>query len=107
MEMDRQDEQSGKLEEIHRRLQSAYCQFKTTNPDSSTAAHLDAVESGRQMDEIGDRLHCTYDSFKSSPYDSPLAANLVDQFENGDEHMFPDSKLGKLITQIFTYALCY
>lgn len=92
MEMDRQDKQSEKLEEIHQQLHSAYCQFKSTTQDSSTAAHLGEVENGRQMEEIGDRLRSTYCSFKSTSYDSPIAGNL-DQYENGDDHRLQDSKL--------------
>lgn len=112
MEMDRQDEQSGKLEEIHRRLPSAYCQFKSTRlTDSSTTAHIDSVESGRNIEEINDRLRSTYCSFKSSSFESPVHGNL-DQFENGDGHRHHDSsKLGNkeltiFIPLIFTCGLC-
>lgn len=38
MEMDWQDEQSGKMEEIYQTMQSEYCQFK------STALHNDGSE---------------------------------------------------------------
>ncbi|KAL3505030.1 hypothetical protein ACH5RR_034871 [Cinchona calisaya] len=36
IEMDWQDEQSGRLEEIHQRLQSAYCQFTSTTIQDET-----------------------------------------------------------------------
>ncbi|KAL3734980.1 hypothetical protein ACJRO7_024182 [Eucalyptus globulus] len=35
IDMDRQDEQSGRTEEIHRQLRSAYCQFKSGHSDQS------------------------------------------------------------------------
>lgn len=35
--MDRQDEQNGKMEEIHQRLLTAYCQFGTTFQQASEA----------------------------------------------------------------------
>ncbi|KAI5655139.1 hypothetical protein M9H77_32326 [Catharanthus roseus] len=37
IEMDRQDEQNGKMEEIHQRLLTAYCQFGTTFQQASEA----------------------------------------------------------------------
>lgn len=48
MDMDKQDELSGKLEEYHDQLQSgAYCQFKTNSKSSSTSGNKEDCENGK------------------------------------------------------------
>ncbi|KAK3030219.1 hypothetical protein RJ639_038342 [Escallonia herrerae] len=46
IEMDRQDEQGGKLEGIHEQLYSAYCQFPSTSPTLCTDVSLNEHENG-------------------------------------------------------------
>ncbi|KAK3029119.1 hypothetical protein RJ639_038824 [Escallonia herrerae] len=46
IEMDRQDEQGGKLEGIHEQLYSAYCQFPSTSPTLYTNVSLNEHENG-------------------------------------------------------------
>ncbi|WOH06992.1 hypothetical protein DCAR_0626421 [Daucus carota subsp. sativus] len=70
MEMDKQDELSGKLEEYHDQLQSgAYCQFKTTSKTSSTSGNMEDCENGK--------------------LDSPLVAQ-VKQSDSGDHDRLQD-----------------
>ena len=70
MEMDKQDELSGKLEEYHDQLQSgAYCQFKTTLKTSSTSGNMEDCENGK--------------------LDSPLVAQ-VKQSDSGDHDRLQD-----------------
>ncbi|KAK6938010.1 CSC1/OSCA1-like, 7TM region [Dillenia turbinata] len=44
IQMDRQDEQSGGMEEIHQQLHSAYCQFTVSSHDIYAASNPDHVE---------------------------------------------------------------
>lgn len=92
MEMDRQDEHSGKLAEYHDQLISAYCQFKPISQESSISAQPDKCETtGRQLEEANDHLRSGCCSFKSSAHNSPLAGHL-DQHENGIELKRQDSE---------------
>ncbi|KAK1405619.1 Lipase [Heracleum sosnowskyi] len=77
MEMDRQDEHSGKLTEIHKMLLSAYCQFQSSSPNS---AH------DRELQELNDHLRSKFCSLKSnSHHNSPISAH-IDQVKNEDDH---------------------
>ncbi|KAL6963142.1 CSC1-like protein rxw8, partial [Sarracenia purpurea var. burkii] len=46
IEMDRKDEENGKMEEIHKQLHSAYCQLASTSNDSSKAEPSDDSKNG-------------------------------------------------------------
>lgn len=77
MEMDRQDELSGKLKEIHEMLLSAYCQFQSSSPNSS---------DGKELQELNDHLRSTFCYLKSnSHHNSPISGHL-DQVTNEDDH---------------------
>lgn len=65
MEMDRQDEHSGRLKEFHERLNSSYCQFQSS-PDSS---------KDKQLKELNDQLHSSSGSFKANAF-APLPKSL-------------------------------
>ncbi|KAL3514343.1 hypothetical protein ACH5RR_027060 [Cinchona calisaya] len=45
IEMDWQDEQSGRMEEIHRNLQSSYCQFASTTLHQDETMHVSPCET--------------------------------------------------------------
>ncbi|XP_059633598.1 CSC1-like protein RXW8 isoform X2 [Cornus florida] len=49
MEMDRQDEQSGRMEEIHKQLRSAYCQFASLSQEGQ-----DSRKDDMQLNHCGD-----------------------------------------------------
>lgn len=51
IDMDREDEQSGKMEEIHRQLRSAYCQFSPSFHDSCKPDQSDNGESIRDPED--------------------------------------------------------
>lgn len=54
IEMDRKDEESGKMEEMHKQLHSAYCQFASTSAEQGkttvTVNHCSAEDSNRSRD---------------------------------------------------------
>ncbi|XP_017254026.1 CSC1-like protein RXW8 isoform X1 [Daucus carota subsp. sativus] len=56
MEMDRQDENSGRLKEIHDHLNSSYCQFQS----SPCSTH------DKQVKEFNEQMRSTFGSFKST-----------------------------------------
>ncbi|XP_074365948.1 CSC1-like protein RXW8 isoform X4 [Apium graveolens] len=76
MEMDRQDEHSGRLKEFHERLNSSYCQFQSS-PGTS---------KDRELKELNDHLHSSFcgGSFKSNSL-APLPKSL-DQGKKNDDH---------------------
>lgn len=82
MEMDRQDELSGRLKEIYEMLRSAYCQFQSSSPKSAY---------DRKIQELNEHLRATFCSFKSySHHNSPISGHL-DQCKNEDDHEFQDA----------------
>lgn len=84
MDMDDQDEHSGKFEEYHEQLQSAaYCQFKSVSKKSST---LDDCENGT-LEVINERLRSSYCSFKSTTLESPLASQLEQSYNGGHDRL--------------------
>lgn len=75
MDMDKQDELSGKLEEYHDQLQSgAYCQFKSDSKSFSTSGSMEDCENGK--------------------LDSPLVAQ-VKQSDRGDHDRLQDPEGSK------------
>lgn len=84
MDMDDQDEHSGKFEEYHEKLQSAaYCQFKSISKRSST---LDGCENGT-LEVINERLRSSYSSFKSTTLESPLASQQEQSYNGGHDRL--------------------
>ncbi|GAV58004.1 DUF221 domain-containing protein/RSN1_TM domain-containing protein [Cephalotus follicularis] len=67
IEMDRQDEQSGRLEEIHQQLQTAYCQFQLTSHDICKRVHdnvqdPESLKPGKELSQANElwspRMNC-------------------------------------------------
>ncbi|KAF8024681.1 hypothetical protein BT93_F1761 [Corymbia citriodora subsp. variegata] len=54
IDLDRQDEQSGKMEEIHKKLRSAYCQFSSNVNDLSKSGHSDQSDNGESIQDSED-----------------------------------------------------
>ncbi|XP_057973973.1 CSC1-like protein RXW8 isoform X4 [Malania oleifera] len=54
IEMDRQDEQSGRMEEIHQQLHSAYCQFTLTSHDACGSRRPNHDEDGNRIQDLED-----------------------------------------------------
>lgn len=52
IEMDRQDEQSGRIEEIYQQFHTAYCQFTLTSHEFCTAGHHHHVDEGSVRDTV-------------------------------------------------------
>lgn len=85
MDMDDQDEHSGKFEEYHEKLQSAaYCQFKSISKSSST---LDDRKD-ETLEVINERLRSSYCSFKSTTLESPLASQLEQSYNGGHDRLY-------------------
>ncbi|ONI33332.1 hypothetical protein PRUPE_1G417700 [Prunus persica] len=51
MEMDKKDEQSGRMEEVYKQLHSAYCQSPVTPDDSFNSGHVNHHEDGDSMQD--------------------------------------------------------
>ncbi|XP_008220418.1 PREDICTED: CSC1-like protein RXW8 [Prunus mume] len=51
MEMDRKDEQSGRMEEVYEQLHSAYCQSPVTPDDSFNSGHVNHHEDGDSIQD--------------------------------------------------------
>lgn len=63
LEMDRRDEQSGRMEEIHQQLHSAYCQLPLTSHEFCESVHklcqdnirgLEGTKSGKEPSEVSE-----------------------------------------------------
>ncbi|XP_056167486.1 CSC1-like protein RXW8 isoform X2 [Syzygium oleosum] len=54
IDMDRQDEQSGRMEDIHRQLPSAYCQFSSSFHDLYKSGHHDQSDNGENIRDSED-----------------------------------------------------
>lgn len=74
IDMDREDEHSGRMEEIHHQLLSAYCQIKSESKSSGKSLELNCPETEVNDKETGDisrpedpeapgSIHCYYDFF--------------------------------------------
>lgn len=99
MEMDRQDERSGGFNEIYEQLNSSYCQFQSSSPDSF---------HNRTMKELNDHLHSTFGSFKSGSH-TPRPKRL-DQGKNHGDHDSQDAEdqnSGDLLVTLFIYILLF
>ncbi|KAI5354281.1 PREDICTED: CSC1 [Prunus dulcis] len=51
MEMDKKDEQSGRMEEVYKQLHSAYCQSPVTPDDSFNSGHVNHDEDGDSVQD--------------------------------------------------------
>lgn len=51
MEMDKKDEQSGRMEEVYKQLHSAYCQSPVTPDDSFNSGHVNHHEDGDSIQD--------------------------------------------------------
>ncbi|CAL8996165.1 unnamed protein product [Prunus brigantina] len=51
MEMDKKDEQSGRMEEVYKQLHSAYCQSPVTPEDSFNSGHVNHHEDGDSIQD--------------------------------------------------------
>lgn len=99
MEMDRQDQHSGRLNEIHEQLNSSYCQFQSSSPDSF---------HNRKLNELNDHLNSTFGSFKSHSH-TPIPKPL-DQGKDQDDHNSQDAEdqnPGDLLVTLFTHILSF
>lgn len=87
MDMDDEDEHSGKFEEYHEQLQSAaYCQFKSISKQTSTSMNVDDCENGT-LEVINERLRSSYCSFKSTTLESPLALQQEQSYNGGHDRL--------------------
>lgn len=82
MEMDRLDEHSGKLQDIHEMLLSAYCQFQSSSPNSP---------HDKELQELNDHLRSTFCSLKSNSHHNSPASGHQDQVTNEDDHELQDA----------------
>lgn len=97
MEMDRQDQHSGRLKEIHERLNSSYCQFQSS-PDTS---------KDKQLKELNDHLHPSLGSFKSNSL-APLPKSLDQGKKNDDQGADDKNPRDSLVTlSTIICCLCY
>lgn len=68
IEMDRQDERSGAMEEIYQELQSAYCQFKLTSRDFSVSTDISHHERESVRDQEALNQGLNHPTFQCSLY---------------------------------------
>lgn len=54
--MDQEDEQSGRMEEIHRNLQTAYCQLTLKRQDLGKSAHPSPPTLSEEEDSVEDPI---------------------------------------------------
>lgn len=82
MEMDRQDEHSGRLKEIHQMLRSAYCQFQSSSSNSP---------NDRELQELNEYLRSTFCTFKSNSHHNSPTSGQIDQVKNEDDRELQDA----------------